>query len=958
MRLEQLVKKIDFLRSLNTPSREDVLVFQQYIRTPAAAGYFFRDEFKNFSWLGPLVREDIFRKYSDLRSRGRSKQIVFRELSAYLSRIADKVPNEVAEVIESLETKDSWVIGRLLDAILKMPPQVIAQLIATAEMWVVKQAPYAIAHYMEKLLERLLEGQEKDAALRLLKILLTPHRGEKPGEVSGIIDESDLQEILRGTFRQLLQICPSEALAISEKALKASLKISEERCGREKSGDASIVWYPAIERDEDRYPLFESVLVESVRDALLSLCEYSNSEASNVIQRYLRNPRPIFRRIALHALREKYNSFIGLARKTTLSMPLLYNYYSRHEYSLLLSVVYDNLTEKQKNRILKLIIYPNDPESDIGRSTVTKMVLPTLRDKTLPPWTSEALKKIEDEFGPFSEEIFPAGRVQAWFGTRSPFAVGELNQKEPHEVIKELRSFKPPKERTFPPEPSHEGLGGAFRQIVAKTPERFLPLSEDIRNLRPVYIFNFLSGISDAVQRNHECDWASIWPELLSFIGTLIPDTPPDKWPDAGIHPEPTFDFEPNMLSVRKISLDLIIEGIFKDGSAKIPVATLLSVKEIAIKLSKDIDPSLDEENKHELDQAQIGGAKTDWATMAFNVARGRALELIIRYTIRHANAILAQTGKRAMSFEPEIEMALNRLLRDNCRSVRSVFGFWLETIFVLDRKWLESNLIKIFPKETSQVEIYQATWNAFLRFSRLNEPLFRLLEDNYRQDIDKVASITEILKERDNPVLPLAKHLSATYAWGWIRLDSSDNLLNYFYDRASDNSSAAFADALSKLLSEHREETWERFEYLLGHRTHIAKTDSGNHKRELHEFASWFRSLPFGGHGILPEMMNALLTIVSNPLAPFSSSDILDYLQKQAPEYPNNAILVLDKMLRKCDKEVLAWKDDKINTVLKTVFENGDDSTRNKARRLIQHLWKRGFWLFFEHNRLWFEVD
>ncbi len=326
---------------------------------------------------------------------------------------------------------------------------------------------------------------------------------------------------------------------------------------------------------------------------------------------------------------------------------------------------------------------------------------------------------------------------------------------------------------------------------------------------------------------------------------------------------------------------------------------------------------------------------------------RGRALEGLIRYSIRRAHKLREETGKWPTELDDAVLQELDRLVGDPCRSIRSVFGFWLEPLYALDSKWVKSHLENIFPGEA---HIWQASWHAFLRFNRLNKALFTVLKDHYQRGIDEATSPEGGDGEDAGESLKaLAGHLAAVYIWGWEDLDGADSLIGYFYNKNSDAAAATLADTLARLLSAREVETWQRFERLLKERISIAKQDPQAHQEELKAFSFWLINLPFNGCGRLKEMTGALCTVASVALTQWNVSDILEYLEKEAREYPVPAAKILQLLLRKSPRETWLWYEEKMRNILKAILEARKDEAERRALRIIEHLWREGFWQPYE---------
>jgi hypothetical protein len=136
----------------------------------------------------------------------------------------------------------------------------------------------------------------------------------------------------------------------------------------------SYVYRPSIaDHDQNRHREAWTELITLARDGYVSLAEVSQAQADNLIQTWLLDGRPIFRRMALHAVTTDENSNIGVAEKILLSDAGagLWDVELNHEVAVFLRTAAIRLDQGARTRLIAAILAgppcDDDTETDVER---------------------------------------------------------------------------------------------------------------------------------------------------------------------------------------------------------------------------------------------------------------------------------------------------------------------------------------------------------------------------------------------------------------------------------------------------------------------------------------------------------------------------------------------------------------------------------------------------------------
>lgn len=969
-KLHLVAIELDRLRATPSPCVDDATRLIRLMDRGSAAAYFFRDAFSNTTWLAPLANASAFHKYSRVRTAKRARWMICRELAGYLARVAGSQPDQVKSILAGLSARDPFVVGSFVKALLGMPARVARDLLPQLKKWLRVPEAQWFREDLASLMSSFSRAQHGEEALAIAAIILQPQTGSGGTGVTGAFYDQDLYEFVHGALQDVSASHPEQTLELVERMLRRAIALRnrasleswrravetiEDQDARQAAlarattskADTSYVWRPAIEessRNEVMY--YESALVDAARQALLHMIGDDPSAAETLLAKRLNSRMSIFRRLALHALCEKYEQFRNLATNVASQERFLRDVHARHEYARLLQRAFDDFSDEERRVVADRIVrrskrYPWEMLE----------LLYVLRDKQLTHSARRRLLRLQGRFGTPDE---PGFHTHFWVGPESPCKLEDLRQQSPEALLDYLQTWEPPSEPERPYGPSREGLGRAVSALVTEDPDTYLALASRIDSVHPIYVRDYVLGLTQAVRQGKVIDWQPV----VDLADRLVPDTPPETWPDSAPPADDKTDANYGLRGTREGIADLLEEGLLprepRPEERRISTSLLPNVRQILLRLVRDTYPTRDEEDRYASRHAQTSREPPDWTGYAINTARGQATHSLIKYAWRRAWDSREGTGQAPTALEADVREALDTLLRDQCRSVRSVFGFWLWLLHRLDVGWTESRLERILPHDEADNEIWEASWLAFLHYSRgMSEPLYEVLRQDYRRAIRCVA-----LAQDGRLLKGLASHLANAYLLTWEALETPGSLIGKFLDTTEDGARSELAESLARELGgmgqepERMSEYWPRFRAFLEHRVNSAAVDPGAHSKELMALASWCRELPAGELGRLGELGEPLRVVACAPMFQHGVQPLLEYLSRDASADPAVATAIAVSVLRKSPRESWLWQDQEIGRILGVAFASGGQKAQRQAVRMIEVLWDAGLWRFYDSHR------
>jgi len=868
--------------------------------SPSLEYYFYRHlaDSKNTRWFEPLRLQGAFVGLGTTGGAARSELPIL----GYLAAIASEVPEGFVEIVGHLETPDPNILHRLATAARDLPPRYAARVVPYVVAWC--DHDLRPDRNVVDLALALTQGDEWEAALTLVDLLLSPRRRELPDQANALLfpraepkaNTHVVQRLVESGLSLFIETHPLDVMRLLEKNLEAALEIE----GQDVAA-ASIGWRRAIEPHEQNWGAGElrNLLVDAAVGTLDHIIDTEADRGRQIVREYLRRPRSIYRRLAIHAIREHYSVWPDLVERLFTDPRYLEKEENRHiyhEYWMLMHDVFPTLPEPIQARFLEQLLgkLPQEqrPEDEtylrercwvLRRLLAVKDCLETEEQRTL-------LKQLLLECGESGHPSFLSYTTTDWHaGSRSPRTAEELIGMPDEGLIVELRK-NPPSDGFG--RPDAEGLASALRSAISQEPDRFERVAPQLfgSDIAPIYTYHALWGFREAWKQQ---DFN--WEPVLSLCEEVAATQEPVDMPGEAADLAPGY-WQTTYASARRAVATLIEVGAANDDKA-IPPHLLPRARDVLLLLADDPNPSPEYEKRRLAESLPHGPL-----TVSLNVIRAEAIEVLLTYALHIARKRFPPTQDEAVKGSK-----LERVVRDKLTerldprtepslAVHSVFGRYLPNSHYLDEEWLTANLERILPRQPELEDYWEAAWDGYMFRGDFFGPLYeKLLRPYYHYAIEKVAVGAEGKAGSTLSQNRLAHHLAALYWRGIETLDSRESGLVLFLNTAPDELRATFISSIGNALRESQpdadSEQWARAKtlWLTRYQTITSIVDEGaalsDHLGELAAYVRWVPGIP----GDLKEFypMIQLSAVVSD------ESHVHELLEFFATKKPDGAVFV-----------------------------------------------------------------
>lgn len=821
----------------------------------------------------------------------------------YLIKVADKIPEKVAEVLKKIKTENQTALSYAMQAVLKMPVNISKELLPLVDKWLDIKYRGSIDRYSTELFDKFVNEKEYDTSLRLLDILSKPIKGKRQ-EVEFRVKSRTYKKLTKN-LSELIEYKGMEVLTIVEKRLKEAiyLEYGEKEV---KSGGSSTGWRPAIEESEQnwREDEIKDMLLIILRDILSRLAVKSPRKAKETLERYLKEGYSIFRRLAIHIVRVCDFDELAINLLTERDNLDRYEIYREiyHEFFKLMEDKFGKLNSEQKKRIISWIIEGPAKESlkieddkeflrykRIWQARRLLMLKKHLeKDKDLEEFQS-LVDEYHDEFSKIEHPDFLTFHTPSWVvGPASPINKETIKKMSPDEFIDYIKEFEPAKDDWAP---SPGGLARIFEEVVKEKPAPYAEIAERFleEGIWPAYVSSFLSGLEYAWRDGKDFDWKPIVSLCEKVI--RIAEEPEIK------NRKDEFDYG-RFSWVRGAVANLLAEAVKEDGHP-IPQEFMPQLKEILFYIIENDEDPTEENEKESGPEAD----NMDYVDFAINCNRGKAMHALMQYALRYARIHSdkeAERGKGPFSpgerFEPDVKDFLNKRLKkeETSPSVHSTFGQFLPYIYYLDQNWVEKKLDEnlLFPDVKDRFLFWEADWEGFIGFNNFYAPLFKLLKADYIKAIDLLEETKEKNERKESHYnYRLAEHLMIAYWRKLEDLEKKDSLVIRFFKKAPVEVRNHAIGFMGKRLERNKlsKEDWQNLKKLWNNRIDSTKDE------ELVAFVDWLKYAP----ETIEELVALIEPIIPHLHKGYQEEDFLEYLKGNVENYAKITLELLINLLK-----------------------------------------------------------
>jgi len=902
---------LDAKLQIEDPTNEDAKWLKKNIpNNRAALGYFFAN-LHNPKWLWPLRKEGLFSRPPEPQFDPETKLTSFPRWPASMCLVrfaayeAADVKAKVAEILRGLESSNFVVHLDILEAACRLPGDMAAP-IADKELAWLESNPFIDTLVPDKfadLVTHLAKSGDVDRALAVNRVAL--------GIVTVDDDEQDETERLfvgpkfrldRWHYGQFVaKTWASLANADWEAALTNYCELMHQHLewrypsGKESGDSHSSSWLSGVGNDTDE---ISHRLIATIRDISELAISNDISALSRVLEILESYKWDVFQRIVFHLLRSCRDYAINEIKARLLVPDTFRDRNLFHEYSLLLSEVFDELSENERRTILEWVdtfvppietvqerakewngveISKEEAEWHIRRGKLRW--LEVLKDKLPEEWRLK-YEEWTEHFGGAISDTF--GMQVMWAG-EPPIMENLAKLTYPERILEYLRGDLNDGDSPYE-------LARELSDLVSKDPESYIAISEAFHDLAPHWVRAFFSGIHASA---HPIPVES-WPPLLTLMQWVLDRHGKDEAKECA--------------EIREVIGDIISSSLLR-GEVKIPFELRVQVWAVIEALTNDPNPTVAYEEKY-------GGENMDPLTLSLNTVRGEAFHTLFKYVDWCRQTLNIQD--RTLESTTEVLPVLERHLRPDMEpslAVRAVYGERLPALIAYDPAWVENHMSAIFPVGNEHAALYKAAWETFIIWTRPYDNVFEMLKAQYDRVVGHLGD--KSFYRSESAAAHLSEHLIVFYARGIIELDEG-GVLQRFYENASGKQAAHVFWFIARIVRENDvpAEVLQRFTELIEQRVKNGTAD------EQTAFGWLFSCGKFN----IEWGLNLLREAVSSTKRSDPDHSVIERLSECAEQFPHLAIDVAIQLVDGADTEwKLQYWSAHLRTIIAAAVTSGD---------------------------------
>lgn len=506
-------------------------------------------------------------------------------------------------------------------------------------------------------------------------------RGEGRRKPQGMIEDYWLKKLVR-------EHAASFGKVAGERAATIFLERTREAYSQDLDQRASWLSRPAIEDHQQNHSWdgVVNLVVEGLRDVLLTWTERDAPAAKAFVVPLLRDGSQIVRRVAIHAVDEKFAIF----RDTVpglLSPELLDPGLVHESYRFLKSHFGAFTPEEQEGTLdaIRALAVKEGDDSDVRLRRLQRLWLSAIEGKgstNADKWFA-GLKADKALGGMSSHPDFHSYMESHWGFGDSPYTVQQLQAfADEGSLVGALNSFAPQAKSWDGP--TTRALTDVLAEAVAASPERFLELLPAFLDVKREYQYGIINGFKklwDTDKEKKNAIWDSAWPKLLDFFAALI--TPASFWDELVVEDA---DLSPNRDWIPPLVSDLLRDGTRDDKTAFHPALLPKAWELVRFLLQRS--------------REDMGPDTKDPMNRAINSSKGKAIEAMINCALRTCRVQQKATGShdaawRALqpAFDTEIAQCRNKNYEFS-----TLAGSNIAQLRYLSAEWTRANFPAIFP--------------------------------------------------------------------------------------------------------------------------------------------------------------------------------------------------------------------------------------------------------------------
>ena len=949
-----VAERLDQFKKIEAPIQKDVEEISQYLTKKEYIRYFFHD-LNNPSWIRPLhnlgLLSNVPPPLEDENQPGYFSMPFWHE-GEYVKRMAEKFPDIVRDIGLSLQTDNSRALRTMLEALLKVPVSITAEIVGKFTSWI--ETPFSnfmmLTHELGLIMEYLAKGGEIEASLTTLAILLEPikikDRFDEGRFVAGSRhDYHWLNQALQLNLPSLTKNDPISVVNIAETQLLKAIDLEHYPKLSVKDMKVTSFWRLSISPSSTNYDNdIKNILVNTILTALNKAYEQEQDKTFEILSKYLESEYSILRRIGVYKLRSWGESYPDLLQKAYVAYQERPISSGRAEFDTFIETQFKNFPHYIKEEILSDRMNPNEefveellkgrPESFDGNTVEEKRqtLIETWKLRELAPIESylegdikEHYESLLRKYGEPPPKPDDEPVTVSFVGEESPIEPDELARKSIADVVQYLIEYVPTNNAPFG-EPSREGLANILENdIQARLNDYVNQAALFINNdLRFIYHIHFLRGLRNAVKRQEKFELGGIIAVCEYIVG-------------QGNEKYQRNEFEEG-LPVAKLAIVQLFEELFRVKEPYISDSLLEKCGQIIVEFLHQKEPFPDNEDAQGYDPA----------THSLNCLHGVAMHALIAYGLYCERKRKQEKGNKESPIMVSLlkETLTEKLDKRKNRSlaVHSVYGWYFPQFIYLDKEWALENRKRIFPSESRKKKYRHSAWSAYIRFSDVYTNVFPELINQYKKALKEFPT-AEKSQGLDRSDEKMATHVLKAYLVNLIEFYSRDGLLRLYYQMADDETRSHGNFWLSQVLGSQKpsgEDTiwkkiWDIWQWRI--REAIQSNNRDNYTKEITNFCRFLKHCPLN----LEELNSIIEKTLTFKLDGYATGEIVEYLGNNSDSFPALAVSHLHTIILS-NQETYILEDTKksIEQILTSAM-NTDDASKTKAIEIINAFGERG---------------
>ena len=677
----------------------------------------------------------------------------------------------------------------------------------------------------------------------------------------------------------------------------------------------SCYWQPAIEEHEQNkyHDDVENILLKAFRDSLDGCVESLEEQAFDYLKTLIDSPLQTVRRVAVVMATKYYRYLFGLTESLLEDNFFQANY--RHEIWCFLHAHYTSFPEEAKKKVLNIIEDKGvldedgrqlDSASAYQRATWLAAVrhAGTIEERLYS--TSIEVAGAEPEHPEFSTFMSSGEFIEP----RTPFSVEELSGKKPEDLVDLLNCF--PAAGSWS-EPGRPGLARTFKEVIKKSPLKYLEALDIFLQLDLRYIQAVLEAYSELWISKSKLPWADVWQKLLLYTGGLIASDL--FWSEEDDQDQSVFSA--NRTWIVSSIARLFEAGVKEDGHAVPPSCHSSIFHQIQVLLQNQV--------------GELFQADSDAVGIAINSARGRCIEALVNLALRECRLEDGSNGGEHIStwerYLPVFQEELD-LTEKGQYEFSALLPYYLPNFLYMSREFVLDNLSNLF-SNSNEVK-WSCAIQGYCYVTKFFKDVYIFLIKNgdLKKSIDK-EYLSDFVKKR------VIENISVAYINDLEDISRGDSLISQVIDRNNIDELSSLIVFFRSLRQHDDQRISEKALELWAHILRKIDLETPAGQKIASKLCSW---------SIFLDQLDDASVELLRPIAPYADishngSELLSSLARLSDTQSFEANDIWLTMIPKIKYD---YPDRSIRRIFKNLISNGRPGIR-AARKTVDEYLKKG---------------